>query len=207
MSVRRWIRDFQKDERGFTLPELLVTIAIMGILLAIAIIIWLGILEQRRVDAAANQFAADLRLSHSSATNQLTDWRVVFRVGSPKYNLIKLTEPCPESSCSNPKADRIISRSLPDGTSIVGSSNGADPTGVGRFKVYNSSGSSLLTTSINDPGATSTIEFNSDGRSYVANGPVAGLKVGSNSNASRCWKITVVAATSRVKLAKEDGCS
>ncbi|MBA3617921.1 MAG: prepilin-type N-terminal cleavage/methylation domain-containing protein, partial [Rubrobacteraceae bacterium] len=54
-----------KDERGFTLPELMTTIAILGILIAIAIIIWLGILERRRVDAAANQLAADMRLAHT----------------------------------------------------------------------------------------------------------------------------------------------
>ncbi len=66
-----------RDQHGFTLPEVLTAIAILGILIAIAIIIWLGILERRRVDAAAAQLAADLRLAHTSATNQFTDWRVV----------------------------------------------------------------------------------------------------------------------------------
>jgi prepilin-type N-terminal cleavage/methylation domain-containing protein len=68
---------FRGDQRGYTLPEVLIVIAIVGILIAIAIIIWLGILERRRVDAAANQLATDLRLANTSATNQLTDWRVV----------------------------------------------------------------------------------------------------------------------------------
>jgi Tfp pilus assembly protein FimT len=56
---------------------MLVTITIMGILLVIGIIIWLGILERWRVNAATNQLVADLRLAHTSASNQLTDWRVV----------------------------------------------------------------------------------------------------------------------------------
>jgi Tfp pilus assembly protein FimT len=55
------------------LPEALIVVAIIGILIAIVIIIWLGILERRRVDAAAKQLAADLRLANTSATNQLTD--------------------------------------------------------------------------------------------------------------------------------------
>ncbi|HZY57775.1 MAG TPA: prepilin-type N-terminal cleavage/methylation domain-containing protein [Rubrobacteraceae bacterium] len=68
---------FRSDEGGFTLPEALTTIAILGVLLAIGIMSWLSILERRRVDAATNQLVADLRLAHTNATNQLTDWRVV----------------------------------------------------------------------------------------------------------------------------------
>lgn len=100
-----------EDERGFTLPELLVTIAILGILIAIAIIIWLGILEQRRVDAAARQFAADLRLAHSSATNQLAEWRITYNRGTPNYELRKVG-----------KSD-VTSRSLPEGTKVLSASN------------------------------------------------------------------------------------
>ena len=77
IALRQKLGDLRKDKQGFTLPEVLTTIAILGILVTIAVIIWLGILEQRRVDAAANQLAADMRLAHTSATNQLTDWRVV----------------------------------------------------------------------------------------------------------------------------------
>jgi Tfp pilus assembly protein FimT len=74
-------------------------IAILGILIAIAIIIWLGILERRRVDAAANQLAADMRLVHTSATNQLTDWRIVLfpnkadEEDGADYYLVRLAQP------------------------------------------------------------------------------------------------------------------
>src|SRR5919107_749852 len=104
-----------RDERGFTLPELLTTIVILGILIAIAVIMLLGILERRKVDAATNQLAADLRLAHSSATNQLTDWRVVLvpnrgEDNKPDYYLIKLATPYSDQFPAKPTAGRIIPR-------------------------------------------------------------------------------------------------
>lgn len=71
-------------------------IAIMGILIAIAVLWWLSLLEARRVEAAARQLEADLRLAHARATNQLVEWRVVLvpeRAGEeegPDYYLVKL---------------------------------------------------------------------------------------------------------------------
>jgi type II secretory pathway pseudopilin PulG len=71
------VKRFSEGRASFAPPELMTAIAILGILIAIAIIIWLGILERRRVDAAANELATDRRLAHTSATNRLMDWRVV----------------------------------------------------------------------------------------------------------------------------------
>src|ERR687897_1507927 len=64
-----------KEERGYTLPEILTAVSIISIILAIGIIVLLALLERWRVEAAADQFAADLRLAHTRATEQLTDWR------------------------------------------------------------------------------------------------------------------------------------
>ena len=84
------------DERGYTLPEVLTAVAIAGILAVIAIIIFLALLERWRVEAAADQLASDMRLAHTRATQQLTDWRLVLVPGSadpgsgPDYYLIRL---------------------------------------------------------------------------------------------------------------------
>ena len=90
-----------EDERGYTLPEILTAVPIMSIILAIRVIVLLALLERWRVEAAADQFAADLRLAHTRATEQLTDWRVVFmpdgtplsRCSSVDYCMVKLKAP------------------------------------------------------------------------------------------------------------------
>ena len=66
----------RSDERGFTLPELLVTIVVIGVVLAIASSSWQGVVEGRRAVSATNQLASDLRLAQSKASNQLTDYAV-----------------------------------------------------------------------------------------------------------------------------------
>ena len=65
-----------KDRRGYTLPEVLTAVAIAGVLAAISLIIFLALLERWRV-GAADQLAADMRLAHTNATHQLTDWHLV----------------------------------------------------------------------------------------------------------------------------------
>lgn len=69
-------------EGGFTLPEVLIVIVIMGILFGIATSSWSGVVESRAVDSATNQVASDLRLAHTRATNQLVDWGVATDLSS-----------------------------------------------------------------------------------------------------------------------------
>jgi prepilin-type N-terminal cleavage/methylation domain-containing protein len=155
-----------RDERGFTLPELMVVIAILGILIAIAVAVWLGVLEQRRVDAAANQLASDLRLAHTSATNQLTDWRVVVVLGrgeekkpdgspNPDYYLMKLDKPYPANALNvmetiprtfdgNVKAEQTY-KDQNDSTYPTGYASPETPT----------------------PSSTLTFEFNSNGSAWT----------------------------------------
>lgn len=77
--------EFWRDERGFTLPEVLITTALLGIVFAIASSSWFGLIESRQVDSATNQMVADLRLAHTSASNRLADHEVRLTADSSTY--------------------------------------------------------------------------------------------------------------------------
>jgi prepilin-type N-terminal cleavage/methylation domain-containing protein len=74
-------------ERGFTLPEVLVVIAIMGTVFAIASATWFGIVESRQVDSATNQMVSDLRLAHTRATNRLANHEVRLTDNASTYQI------------------------------------------------------------------------------------------------------------------------
>lgn len=105
--VRNRTVNFVREERGFTLPEVMITIAILGILMGIAVPTWQSVVEGRRVDSATNQFASDLRLAHSRATNRLEDWKVVYGGANPnQYKLVS-------------GGGTTINRTLPEGSKIL----------------------------------------------------------------------------------------
>lgn len=123
-SVR--LLEFGKDVRGFTLPEVLTTIVIMGILVGIAVPTWQSVVEGRWVDSATNQLASDLRLAHSKATNQLKPYQVVLTDGGSSYQigpqggLFQTRDFCGDDGCdsSDPKVDTSLTtiEFKPDGS-------------------------------------------------------------------------------------------
>lgn len=90
------------------------TIVIIGIVFAIATSSWSGLVEGRRVTSATNQLAADMRLAHTKATNQLAPWRIVLNPdrgaesAGADYSLVKL------DPAGNPVTSSEISRTFPD---------------------------------------------------------------------------------------------
>ena len=187
---RVWAEARLRDERGFTLQEMLVTIVILGILLAVGIIVFLGILERWRVDTAATQVKADLRMAHSSASNQLTDWRVIFVPGrgeeaaGPDYYLIKMAG---VDGTAVADGTPIKERYLPANVEVRDHNSSLnDPTTNPNGLVPGS------------PASTRTLEVNSDGTLAFRVGPSGTVCVTIDEDPQR--RITALAATSRVKI-------
>jgi prepilin-type N-terminal cleavage/methylation domain-containing protein len=142
---------FWQNEQGFTLPEVVMVIALMGIVFAIASSSWFGMVESRRVDSATNQVVSDLRLAHTSATNRLTEWRVELDPNSGNYRI--------GSGSSSGFVGTPSSRSLEEGTefpptlqvvAVVFRPNGeAQVTGTGNIKVAADDGAPIHEIEVN----------------------------------------------------------
>src|SRR5215204_2460821 len=88
-----------KDERGFTLVEVIITIILMGIVFAIASSMWFGAIESRRVDSATNQLVADLRRAHTRAINRLAYQTVTLSTESSEYTMTGAAAPLDLDEC------------------------------------------------------------------------------------------------------------
>ena len=169
------LKDILRSERGFTLPEVMMTIAVLGILLTIASSTWFRVIESRTVDSAANQLAADLRLAHTRSTNELTDWRVQIFTdrGDPGQTDYKVMRPS-DGFTSN--------RSLPEDSMV--SSTG---------------------TELNESGGSRTLRFQSTGAVEAVGGFGDGdgdgeIRIAVTVDGDPSRSLTIVPATSRVRV-------
>ncbi|MCG6861348.1 MAG: GspH/FimT family pseudopilin [Chromatiaceae bacterium] len=67
--------------RGLTLPELVVTLAVAGTLLALAIPSFSRMVERKNLQAATETLVSDLRLARSESAKRNQDVRVSFKAG------------------------------------------------------------------------------------------------------------------------------
>lgn len=179
------------------MPELMATIVILGILIAIAVIILLGILEQRRVTAAADQLANDLRLAHTNATNQLTDWRIVLAPSKKDeeegadYYMVRLK--APNTPDSSPTVDECTARVFPANVYIRN-----------HDAKLNDSSDDSLGCNLPSSAITRSLEFNSDGTMAFFKGPSGSICVTVDNNPQ--IRVVSLSSTSRVKI-KDQECA
>lgn len=134
-------------QQGFTLPELTMTIALMGLLFAVASSTWFGVIEGRSVTSAANQTISEMRLAHTKATNRLEVWTLKYGTNAA------LTEYEVGREGGIP-----VTRSLPEGTRF--SSTGTVRFTADRRAEALSGGTIIRVESTDDTGKFQRIEFN-----------------------------------------------
>jgi prepilin-type N-terminal cleavage/methylation domain-containing protein len=129
------LHGFWQNERGFTLIELMIPIIIMMILVSVAVPIWLGAVESRKVDSATNRMVADLRRAHTNATNRLQNWKVDLRPAggtAADYRMGPCVNPCtaplPPPSLSLEGGTRF--RNLMTGGRVVFKSDGGSTSNL-----------------------------------------------------------------------------
>lgn len=137
-----------RAEKGFTLIELMVTIVILGLLMALAMPSYSVWIQNTRIRSAAESFVNGLQLARNEAVRRNSSVEFVVGTGSAwTVQCTAITPGCPDTNA-------IQSRSVGEGSSsdvTVAPSNG----GTIRFDSFG-----RMTSPV--PGAGSTVWFNID---------------------------------------------
>ncbi len=104
--------------RGFTLLELLATLAVLGIVVAAAALAWPDVDAALRLDAATHQLAADLHDARVLAIASAAKARLVFVRGSGSYRL--------EQANDAGTFHLAATRALPRGITVADANSGGD---------------------------------------------------------------------------------
>lgn len=79
--------NYLTNNKGYTLTELMVTVAIIGIVAGIAIPSFTSYLPRLRLNGAARDLISDLRLARSLAVGQNKQHKLVFDVANETYKI------------------------------------------------------------------------------------------------------------------------
>lgn len=82
-----------RRERGYTLPELLTVVAIMGLITLVAIPAIFQLMPQYRLRSTASEIANTIRLTRQNALATRKAWRVTFDTNNNRYFVSMLNNP------------------------------------------------------------------------------------------------------------------
>ena len=127
------------NKKGITLIELMVTVAIIGIVVGIAIPSFTSYLPRLRLNGAARDLISDLRLARSLAVGENKQYKVVFDVANESYTIRKADDTITKSTdYKNPdqnyrgiESDSVVDKNGTAVTSIEFGFNGTATTANG----------------------------------------------------------------------------
>lgn len=82
-------------DRGFTLVELMIALAVLGVLATVGVPYLLSALPAQRVNAAARHMLADFRLARALAVERGAECLAVFDAAAARYTLLLDTDGVP----------------------------------------------------------------------------------------------------------------
>lgn len=81
-GVLQWRGQMNQRQSGYSLPEMLVVIAIIGIVTMVSIPAFISIQRTMRLKATSRNFATDLRMARARAVTRHRDTKIGFVVGA-----------------------------------------------------------------------------------------------------------------------------
>ena len=112
------------NKSGFTLMELILVLVVMGILAAIAIPTFMGLLPAMRLNGAARQVMGDLMNARMEAVKQNNEFRVFF--GSPSANQYQVLDDDDNNGTAS-TGEEITTKNIQDNYNDVTFSSTGNP--------------------------------------------------------------------------------
>jgi len=76
-----------RQEKGFTIVEVCIVIAVIGVLAAFAIPNFLNWLPKMRVNSAARDLVSEMQLTRMQAVSERNNYVITFNIGSNQYSI------------------------------------------------------------------------------------------------------------------------
>ena len=148
------------SSKGFTLIELMIVIAIIGILSAVALYGWRGYQDNVNLRTAARDVVTDISACKQRAVSEGVQYCMQFTDGSPNYSINA-------SSCGAPTQTQAKNlTSFGSGLTISNTNFTSDQVSfLPRGTLSSNTGTIVLTNSKN---STATITINITSRTYVS---------------------------------------